>query len=742
MKNKASNPRQHSPDPCYFLSDAVVVIAEDLPQSDRESLIGGIHAMGGQHSSLMTKLVTHVVTLTMDNAQCRIIQEKSLKCVPVLPHWLNHCFLLGRKISERPYILPDPPILEYDRDGTLKYLKADRNAGDAKIRGATALDTGPLHMPEPLSPSKTRKRLTVFRNHAVLLGDDLSINADLRNTLSELINGGGGRIVNSRDDADAIVVPFRRGLNFQHAVEQRKDVGSLSWLYHLINSNKWTDPSRKLLHYPAPHGGIGGFNKLNIGVSNYVGEVRTYLENLIKAAGGTFTKTLTQDNTHLITAHTISDKVDAAREWNISIVNHLWLEESYASWTVKTVSQPRYTTFPEKTHLCEIVGQTPIDKAKVEKFMFPDREPTPTRVGRPAALEPSSSNIQSPVQTPSSSKRSQAEADVVTPANNSDKENQRSEGRGAKSRALNKLHSMAPDIASFQKELKRKGGVVYGGRRASDAERHETTLVAGRKRSCNAEECASPTSPQGDAEIEGKAPVKRSKKNRGSVRLRFMVTGGDRFGWDVKKSRQLATIGVLEETEVDKASEVDVLVSHKILKTPKFLGAIAGGAVAVGPDWLDKMLEKETVVDAAPWALKDNEMEAEYKFDLQQSLVRARSNLQHGGLLRGMRIYHTEHIQNAATWQKIVSLNSGTCLPYKGRESRLPETRAIDNREPSEEQALYLITVPTDRKVWGKFRTMATKHGYRPIVVTHEWLLRVCMTQDLKVWEPEWDLFE
>jgi hypothetical protein len=92
---------------------------------------------------------------------------------------------------------------------------------------------------------------------------------------------------------------------------------------------------------------------------------------LVQAAGGEFTKTMKQDNTHLITAHTVSEKCSAAKEWNINMVNHIWLEESYAKWHIQTLTNPRYTHFPQRTNLGEVVGQTQIDKQAIERYFFP-----------------------------------------------------------------------------------------------------------------------------------------------------------------------------------------------------------------------------------------------------------------------------------------------------------------------------------------------------------------------------------
>ena len=35
---------------------------------------------------------------------------------------------------------------------------------------------------------------------------------------------------------------------------------------------------------------------------------------------------------------------------------------------------------------------------------------------------------------------------------------------------MSKLHNAAPDIAQFEKEMKRKGGVIHGGKRRAEDE--------------------------------------------------------------------------------------------------------------------------------------------------------------------------------------------------------------------------------------------------------------------------------
>merc|ERR1719282_1044822 len=80
-----------------------------------------------------------------------------------------------------------------------------------------------------------------------------------------------------------------------------------------------------------------------------------------------------QDNSHLITAHKRSEKFEAAQEWNIHVANHLWVEESYAKCQNQSLTNQRYTTFPDKTNLGEVCGQTPLDMKAVEKAFFSEK---------------------------------------------------------------------------------------------------------------------------------------------------------------------------------------------------------------------------------------------------------------------------------------------------------------------------------------------------------------------------------
>ena len=84
-RGRLANSRQYSPDPRLFFS-GVVVCCADIPEGDKDAIIGGVLAMGGLYTGLVSKLVTHIVALTLEADQCQVATRR-LDCKIVLPHW-------------------------------------------------------------------------------------------------------------------------------------------------------------------------------------------------------------------------------------------------------------------------------------------------------------------------------------------------------------------------------------------------------------------------------------------------------------------------------------------------------------------------------------------------------------------------------------------------------------------------------------------------------------------------------
>ena len=443
---------------------------------------------------------------------------------------------MGHRISEEPYRLPNPEILEPSNGDTPppKY--------DIRLIGiSTQVDTNNL----PLSGSP--KIRDVFKNHKVKLSSDLGINEHLLQTISSVIEAGEGEVVDSVDLADTLVCQYRDNEDFREAGLSGIAIGNLAWLYHIILTNSWTSPLQRLLHFPIARTGLPGFKAYRLSLSNYNGDARLYLENLAKAAGCEFTKSMKADNTHLITAHTKSEKCDAAKEWNIHMVNHLWLEESYAKWCVQSVANPRYTHFPARTNLGEVVGRTAIDKTVLEKNFLPAPEKPAAKTASKISTKPSGQTEQSAKPdkpeldanrsgilksspalshrqkdvnaTPTTGKKNhkpELAEGLATPAPISfDKENgtpstgARS-SRSAKTKAVANMSNYSEDFALLAKQKKQKGGIVHGGRSSE-----ELVQSPGLKRSLSVEIVSGPDEPKS----------KRSKKEHPPSQMKLLVTG-------------------------------------------------------------------------------------------------------------------------------------------------------------------------------------------------------------------------
>lgn len=450
----------------------------------------------------------------------------------------DDCLKLGKRISEAPYLLPDPEIFRANASDIIAVPSTD------SITGAT--NPHPERLPVPTETPM--RRLSCFKNKTVMLSEDLEISAHLRKVLEDLVDGGGGTIAKTVHDATMFICRWREGRNYVFASRAGVDVGNLSWLYYMVTYNTWTSPLRRLLHYPLPKGGLPGFKELRITLSNYAGESRIYLENIITASGAEFTKSMKQDNTHLVTARDTSEKCSAAKEWGLEMVNHLWLEESYARCSAAPLTDPRFTYFPPRTNLSEIIGMTSFDRDCLEEKYFakdPSPRPDDPRILRRPMLEKdrNASDLKTngdvtmggtadaeeeARKVPRPSRPKPATAATSTPSRriSGNKENDTpvsTGSRSAKAAAASRISGLAPDIALYEKEKKRKGS-VWGGDRALNRLEKD---VSGERSMSPAARKAAKVSKEQDVESsdDESRPIKKLKAGPPQVTMRLLITG-------------------------------------------------------------------------------------------------------------------------------------------------------------------------------------------------------------------------
>lgn len=759
---KTKNPRAYSPDPALFMSDVVICCGE-IPNGDKEAIEGGVLALGGQIAPSLSKQVTHLIALDVSEPRCQLAISKRLQLVIVLPHWFDDCLKVGRRISERPYTLPNPEILADAEPGAIPPTRTSQ-----QIRDATTPE--PQNEPVPLPPHLEPPRaIKAFEGKSVKLGEDLNISTKLRGVITGMIQAGGGSVTSKIDEADMYVCNYREGTDYVKASQAQKDVGNLGWLYYLITHGIWTNPMQRMLHYPRPREGIPGFDSYKISISSYTGEARVYLENLIKATGAEFTKTFKQDNTHLIAAHKNSEKCEAAAEWGVNIVNHLWLEDSYAKCREMPLTENRYTYFPARTNLGEVLGQTEIDRDATEKIFFSKQtKPVKAVKAAPQSKDASASRVVPRASEPPAprsppmaekAKRAKSGGSVQTPAppRQTDGENHTPGSRGAKDRALSKLHDFAPDIAQFEKEMKRKGGVIHGGRRRTEDEVEERAKQAkGGRDSVSSKRSIEEVDE--DEETEDEAPDvpaknKRAKKEKLTpIKFRMLISKDERWTNNAEKeSKDKARLRELGLFITDDFKKVDLVCAPHPVRTKKFIASLACAPTLVSTSYLDFALKNNKLPPVEKHLLQAKDFEKANKFRLSEALERAKQNKHR--LLKDWTIFCTEKVAGGFdTYKDIIEVNGGKCSLWKGRPTTVSASKRIRNtsdKEVSQNQVedegdvLYLISDADKREFnnWTKFRELAKKHDMVPRIVKTEWLLSVAMAQYVH-WDPQWELDE
>ncbi|KAJ5482667.1 hypothetical protein N7539_006113 [Penicillium diatomitis] len=759
-KLKVANPRQHSPDPRLFLSD-VVVTCGDIPEGDKDAIVGGVVAKGGLYSPRMTGMVTHLVDLTTDSDKARLVLTKKLRVKIVLPHWFDDCLKLGQRIDERPYTLPDPEIM---RAGFDVPVRSHENKG---LAGASTPEPSTMPTPSRVTGDKT----SVFSGKSIMLSSDLAIGSHMLESIEAVLKHGGATVTSNVEDADWLICRFREGVVYRTASRLDKTVGNLAWLYHLMTFNTYTRPLSRLLHYPISRIPIPGFEGLKISLSNYVGEARIYLENLIAAAGAECTKTLKQENTHLITAHGNSEKCSAAREWGLQVVNHLWLEDSYAAWKLQPVSNPRYSHFPLRTNLGDVAGQKMLDRDVLEQHFFPAEAVQERQIAQRGASSrgQNKKSMDQPEEKPREesgtmaetshgtpqvkakrSRRTSETKQIQTPARSrlvpEDKENETpssTNSRKSKEAAAARLHEIAPDIALYEKETKRVGGVIYGGRRKSDEDRVAVNPKKRRSIEPQEESC----------DGEQATDTKRQKKSRPPISMHLLITGyqkwvgkGNERKEDADK-RHLRELGIMV---VQDARRCTHLAAPTILRTAKFVNALAYAPVIMHTDFVDECLKQNELLEPKDFPLVDKAAESKYHISLASALQNAKNN--QNKLLRGLRVFCIEDIRGGfEAFKSIVEANGGECLLFRGRlalshNSRREESDDEDEEMQSDEPGrseVYLLSGPEQKhaRLWPRFRQLAGDIKRSPRIVRVDWLLDMAMSQKLRA-ADEYELNE
>ena len=195
---------------------------------------------------------------------------------------------------------------------------------------------------------------------------------------------------------------------------------------------------------------------------------------------------------------------------------------------------------------------------------------------------------------------------------------------------------------------------------------------------------------------------------------------------------RLREMGILVVPDVASCTH---LASPHILRTQKFICALAHSPIILSTDFVNDCLSQNKRLEAENYLLQDVEGENRMGLKLGDSLARAKVNK--GQLLQGYSIYCTENIQGGfETYKAIAEVNGGKCLLYRARAGSTATLRAgpyedTESPEVGGPGYVYLIsgTTSDEAKLWPKFQQAMEGMGMKPLVVRHDWILDLALSQ-------------
>ncbi|KAL4402454.1 double-strand break repair protein [Malassezia pachydermatis] len=408
-------PHLYSPDPQKIFSGIVICCAHLSPM-DTEMLSSAVVSLGGGFKQTLCEDVTHLVAISRENSKVQALQNHPDVSIQVVaPHWINDSFSVNRLLPLTDY------VFDMSQPDSLPIC----------LRATWDVPPSASIEPDP-SPLERTAQASVLASKVVLLARDVHGGAleshPQLHSLRDRIGRAGGECAPTLEEtvsdedvrsavqkADIVVARYRESPEARWAYSQGKTVGTLVWLVKALSSGHMTSPRDRLLHFPYPHTPIPGFSSMTITLTNYTGQARTYLKELIMKMGATFTPEMRPTTNVCVALALQGEKVTKAREWNIPIVNHIWLETCFATWTNQNLAQRSFITFPGAAKLAAVVGRVGIDETSLAPWKTPeaatdDRSPTPAADEVPPIALPET-DAPTPTPPPSSPPEAQADKD-------------------------------------------------------------------------------------------------------------------------------------------------------------------------------------------------------------------------------------------------------------------------------------------------------------------------------------------
>lgn len=156
---------------------------------------------------------------------------------------------------------------------------------------------------------------------------DRSIEEDKLFTWSKVIEQHGGEVENSYSSrCSHVLCEKQRNSVVQQAMREGKRCVTAYWLNDVLLQKKMRAPWQAL-HFPSPFSDEKPCKNWIIAVTNFEGEERSILKQMIITTGAKYTGYMTRLNSLLVTKRQEGKKCEKAREWGIPVVNVQWLND-------------------------------------------------------------------------------------------------------------------------------------------------------------------------------------------------------------------------------------------------------------------------------------------------------------------------------------------------------------------------------------------------------------------------------
>ncbi|KAJ7496761.1 hypothetical protein FB451DRAFT_202760 [Mycena latifolia] len=367
--------------------------------------------------------------------------------------------------------------------------------------------------------------------------------------------------------------------------------------------------------------------------------------------------------------------------------------------TAKAKAPPRKTTpTPPSSPLSALSSPKARMPTKVVEVVMPDlkglsasaRKPPPTRTHSISAIShhratpvsaPPRSRVTTTTTTTTTARASSPPSSVATPEYGGRVK------RSAATKATQRLHDeIMPDVVNFQNEMRNRGRKSSSRRVSGLTETEEEELPPAKKRKVDGGKKARASTSDVESVVEQPAKPKPRKSEaalRNGKAIKLMTTGVE-LSDDVLKA--LANLGAKVTA---RPTECTHLIVEKLLRTEKFLCALAGAPFILMKQWAEDSAAEGSLMPEDDYLLQDDAAESKYGFRLSEAVVRARELK--GKLFKDHVFYVTPKVHtNPALLRSVVLAHGGQIILTN---------QQLSSRILAKDPNRYVISCEADEKM-------------------------------------------